>query len=163
MTAASFEYLITNAFGLENAKTKNMLKLNLYENFVEAEDKHRAQNNPGYDENLAFTFERLRLGIGAALIQVFATLTDDPGSPKVVELLLNALKTKNVEEIDKVMHDGVAIFENLYSDVFVNPTREKVLMLFEKNLEADSRASINAILREALSLLDEINFHSANE
>ena len=58
------------------------------------------------------------------------------------------------------MHEGVAIFENLYTDVFENPTREQVLALFEKNLEADSRASINEVLREALSLLDEINFHS---
>jgi hypothetical protein len=163
MTAASFEYLITTAFGLDNAQGKYLLKLNLYENFIEAEDNHRTENKPGYDENLAFTFERLRLGIGASLIQVFASLTDDPGSPKVVELLFKALKAKNVEEIDKVMHEGVAIFENLYSDVFINPAREKVLGLFEKNLEADSRPSINAILREALSLLDEINFSADHD
>ena len=139
MTAASFDYLIHNAFGEESARTKELLALNLYENFIEAENKHRAQNTDKYDENLAFSFERLRLGIGAALIQVFATLTDDPGSPKVVDLLFKGLKAKNVEEIDKTMHDGVAIFENLYADVFENPTREQVLALFEKNLEADSR------------------------
>jgi hypothetical protein len=159
MTASSFAYLIDNAFGPDDATGKKLLAMNLYETFVGAEDQHRSENKPGYDENLTFAFERLRLGIGAALIQIFARLTEDPGSPKVVDLLLNALKAKNVEEIDQIMHEGVGTFENLYSDVFIHPVREKVLTLFEKNLEADSRASINAILREALSLIDEIDFH----
>lgn len=160
MTTSSFSYLIDNAFGPDNATGKKLQDLHLYEAFIEAEDRHRSLNKPGYDENLTFAFERLRLGIGASLIQVFARLTEDPGSPKVVDLLLSALKAKNIEEIDKIMHEGVGTFENLYSDVFIHPTREKVLTLFEENLEADSRSSINAILRQALSLLDEIDFHA---
>lgn len=158
MSAASFEYLITNAFGPEDALGRKLMNKNLYEQFIAAEDKHRAQNKPGYDETLAFAFERLRLGVGAALIQIFVRLSENPESKEVVDLLFNALEAKSVEDIDKVMHQGVSAFDNLYADVFVNKDREDILALFEQTLEAENKAQLNGVLREALTLCDEIDW-----
>ena len=163
MSAASFEYLLENAFGQDDAVTKKILKKNLYENFIAAEDKHRQRINQDFDEDLAFAFERLRLGIGAALTQVFARLSENPDSKQVVELLLNALEAKSIEEIDKIMHEGVAAFDNLYADVFVNKDREDILALFEKNLEAENKAQLNGVLREGLALLDHIDWDHLSE
>ena len=163
MSAASFEYLLENAFGPENPLVSQIKKQNLYETFIAAEDEHRAKRPNEPDEKLALAFERLRLGIGAALIQVFARLSENPDSQKVVELFLKALNAKTTEEIDQIMHSEVEVFENLYTDVFVNKDREEVLALFEKNLEADSRAKLNAVLREGLALIDDIDWDHNNE
>src|SRR6478609_1459358 len=163
MSAASFEYLLNSAFGPEDAVGRKILNKNLYENFVVAEDKHREQNQPGYDEALALAFERLRLGIGAALIQVFVRLSENPESKEVVELLLTALEAKSVEDIDQIMHQGVSAFDNLYADVFVNQDRENILALFERNLEAENRAQINGVLRESLVLLDNVDWEHNND
>ena len=158
MSAASFEYLLENAFGAEDAIAKKILKKNLYENFIAAEEKHHKRNSQEFDEELAFAFERLRLGIGIALIQVFVRLSENPESKKVVDLLLKALETKSIEEIDKTMHEGVEAFDNLYSDVFVNKDREDILALFEKNLEAENKAQLNGVLREGQTMLDQIDW-----
>src|SRR6476619_7646219 len=112
MSAASFEYLLENAFGADNPVVSKIKKKNLYENFIAAEEKYRQRNKPGYDEELALAFEHLRLGIGAALIQVFVRLSENPESKQVVELLLQALEAKNTEGIDKIMHEGVSAFDN---------------------------------------------------
>jgi hypothetical protein len=158
MSSASFEYLLENAFGTENKTKDQILKLNLYERFIEAENKHMERNSKGPDEALAFAFERLRLGIGAALLFVFSRLSEVPESIKVVDLFMEALQSKSPKEIDQIMHNGVEVFENLYADVFVNHDREKVLALFERTLEAESKPEINAVLREALQLIDHIDF-----
>src|SRR5688572_7883514 len=163
MSAASFEYLLENAFGPDDAVTKKILKKNLYENFIAAEDNHRQRTSQEFDEELAFAFERLRLGIGVALIQVFVRLSENPESKQVVELLLNGLEAKSIEEIDKIMHDGVSAFDNLYTDVFVNKDREDILALFEKNLEAENKAQLNGVLREGLTLLDHIDWEHDKE
>ncbi len=163
MSAASFEYLLDNAFGPDSPVKKQLLNKNLYENFIAAEDKHRARTNAEFDEELAFAFERLRLGIGTALIQVFTRLSENPESKLVVELLLQALDAKSIEEIDQVMHNGVEAFDNLYTDVFVNKDRENMLALFEKNLEAENKAQLNGVLREALTLLDHIDWEQESD
>ncbi|KAA9325994.1 hypothetical protein [Adhaeribacter soli] len=163
MSAASFEYLLENAFGPDDAVTKKILNKNLYENFIAAEDKHRQRNSQEFDEDLAFAFERLRLGIGVALIQVFVRLSENPDSKQVVELLLHALEAKSIEEIDKIMHEGVSAFDNLYADVFVNKDREDMLALFERTLEAENKPQLNAVLREGLALLDHIDWDHLSE
>lgn len=163
MSAASFEYLLENAFGPDHAVTKLILNKNLYENFIAAEDKHRQRNSQEFDEELAFAFERLRIGIGIALIQVFVRLSENPESKQVVDLLLKALEAKSIEEIDKVMHEGVEAFDNLYTDVFVNKDREAILALFEKNLEAENKAQLNGVLREGLAQLDHIDWEHDSE
>ena len=163
MSAASFEYLLENAFGPEDPLVKKILNKNLYENFIAAEDKHRERNKQEYDEDLAFAFERLRLGIGAALISVFVRLSENPESRQVVDLLLKALEAKNIEEIDQTMHSGVEAFDNLYTDVFVNKDRENILALFERNLEAENKAQLNGVLRDGLALLDNIDWDHNND
>jgi hypothetical protein len=163
MSAASFEYLLENAFGPDDSVTKRILKKNLYENFIAAEDQHRQRTNQEFDEELAFAFERLRLGIGVALTQVFARLSENPESKQVVALLQQALEAKSIEEIDKIMHDGVAAFDNLYADVFVNKDREDILALFERNLEAENKAQLNAVLRDGLTLLDHIDWEHLSD
>lgn len=163
MSAASFEYLLENAFGPEDAVTKKILKKNLYENFIAAEDKHRQRTSQEFDEELAFAFERLRLGIGVALIQVFVRLSENPESKQVVDLLLQGLEAKSIEEIDKIMHDGVSAFDNLYTDVFVNKDREAILELFEKTLESENKAQLNGVLREGLAQLDHIDWDHDSE
>ncbi|MBK0402287.1 hypothetical protein I5M27_04780 [Adhaeribacter sp. BT258] len=163
MSAASFEYLLENAFGPDHALTKKIMQKNLYENFIAAEDKHRLRTSQDFDEELAFAFERLRLGIGVALIQVFVRLSENPESKQVVDLLLKALEAKSIEEIDKIMHEGVAAFDNLYTDVFVNKDREAILELFEKNLEAENKAQLNGVLRDGLAQLDHIDWDHDSE
>ena len=163
MSAASFEYLLENACGPDDAVTKKVLNKNLYENFIAAEEKHRLRTSTEFDEDLAFAFERLRLGIGVALIQVFVRLSENPESKQVVELILKALEAKSIEDIDRIMHEGVEAFDNLYTDVFVNKDRENILALFEKNLEAENKAQLNGVLREGLALLDHIDWEHDKE
>ena len=162
MSAGTFEYLVTNAFGPENPVTDQILKQNLYETFVEAENRHRDQQKRP-DEALSLAFERLRLGIGAALMQACARLSENPEAGKVVELLLKALKAKNIAEIDKTMHDGVEVFENLYTEVFVNNDRERIMALFEQVLEVETRAQLNAVLRDSLEAIDEVDWEPNND
>ena len=55
------------------------------------------------------------------------------------------------------MNDG-ASFDQLYHEIFVNETREHLLALFERTLDAASKQELYELILEGLELLQDIDF-----
>lgn len=112
---------------------------------------------------LAFRFERVRLGVAMSLLQLLADLGDHEDSRRVVDVLQRALRAGSVTDIDKTMHKEAATFERLYSNLYVNEEGEQLLHLFERTLDADSERAMDVIIQEALELAQELDFDREEE
>jgi len=155
MSEIKFETLIKKALpaGQENLFGKN--EAVVYKEFELAEARqrtHRGQTQPG--DNLHFKFEKVRIGVATALMQVFADMADDEDSRKVLEVLKQAAKGTSVAQIDAIINKNMKAFDNLYKDLFINDDGELLLELFQRTLQADSKSEIDQIINESLKFLD---------
>lgn len=108
--------------------------------------------------DLAFRFERVRLGVALALLRLLAELGDLEEARQVLDVLKNALQAPSVAGIDKAMQKGAATFDRLYANLYVNEDGEQVLHLFERTLDADTRALMDDVIAEALQLVPTLDF-----
>ncbi len=109
-------------------------------------------------EEVSFRFERLRLGLGIALMQLLTDLGGDEDSALVRDLLEEALEAKNVPKIDAIIQQKSHLFEELYTDLYVNPEAEEVLALFEDTLAAQSKDEADNIIDRALDVAQHLEF-----
>lgn len=112
------------------------------------------------EELVSYRFERLRLGLCIGLMQLLTDLGGDEDSAQVRDLLDSALFAKNVPEMDRVIQEKSNLFEELYTDLYVNPEAEDVLALFEETLAVSSKEEADAIIERALSLAQDLEFPS---
>ncbi|SHI57630.1 hypothetical protein SAMN02745146_1079 [Hymenobacter daecheongensis DSM 21074] len=108
--------------------------------------------------DIAFRFERVRLGVAMSLLKLLADLGDHDESRQVAEVLLKALNAKSVADIDATITRDAKLFEKLYTNLYVNEDGEQLLNLFERTLDADTRPLMDEVLREALALAGELDF-----
>ena len=108
--------------------------------------------------DLAYRFERVRLGVALALLRLLAELGDMDEARQVLDVLKNALQAPSVAGIDKAMQKGATTFDRLYANLYVNEDGEQVLHLFERTLDADTRLLMDDVIQEALQLVPTLDF-----
>lgn len=156
MSALAYEQLLREAFRTD-ADAARYLKepdTSAYATFEHADKA-----------DLAFRFERVRLGVAMSLMKLLADLGDHEESRRVLDVLHRALRARSVADIDATITREAKAFERLYTNLYVNEEGELLLQLFEHTLDADSKALMDAVITEALALIPELDFshHDADE
>ena len=157
MAETNFVLLLQKAFETENPDLFNVEPALIYKEFELAEKRLRSnqgQSNP--QDNLHFKFEKVRLGVATALMQVFSEMADDDDSRKVLEVLKRAARGTSTAQMDAIINKDIKAFDSLYKDLFINDEGEILLGLFERTLHADSKAELDQIIREGTIALDQI-------
>lgn len=114
-------------------------------------------------EEVSFRFERLRLGVGISLLQLLTDLGGDEESAQVRDLLQDALQAKNVKGIDEVIQKKSHLFEELYTDLYVNADAEHVLALFEETLNASTKDEMEDLIDRALEIAEDLEFDAEDD
>jgi len=113
--------------------------------------------------DLAFRFERVRLGVAMSLLKLLADLGDHEESRRVMEVLHKALRARSVADIDATITRDAKLFERLYTNLYVNDEGEQLLNLFERTLDADTKPLMDEIIEEALDLASELDFDASDD
>ncbi|GAA4315930.1 hypothetical protein [Nibribacter koreensis] len=160
MSALIYQQLLSQVFSEETASLHHRIS-SLYQELEEALQQAR----PGKlsQEMVSYRFERLRLGIGITLLQLLTDLGGDEDSAEVRDLLQDALDAANVQEIDKRIQKKGHLFEELYTDLYVNAEAEHVLSLFERTLESSTKEETDELLEEALELALDLEIQSGED
>jgi hypothetical protein len=112
---------------------------------------------------LAFRFERVRLGVAMSLMKLLADLGDHEESRRVLDVLHKALRARTVADIDATITRDAKLFERLYTNLYVNDEGELLLNLFERTLDADSQALMDEVVAEALEVAADLDFSHHDE
>lgn len=111
-----------------------------------------------------FRFERWRLGIAASLLHLVAQLGDFDLAGRASDVLHRALSTANSPaDIDQQIGREAKLFDQLYTNLYVNDEGEELLDLFARTLDADAPALLGAVQAEAVELARELDFEAAEE
>lgn len=162
MNAKSFALLLESAFAPEPAQVFAEPTEQVYLLLTQAIKAARQQQGKA-NEEVGFRFERVRLGVAIALIKAYSRLADNEGATDVLHLLLEAVKAKNTREIDKIIQKKIALFDNLYHEIFVNEEREHLLALFEQTLDATAKEELDELILEGLEAIQSIDFDAAQQ
>ncbi len=156
MSAKSFQLLLETAYDTENPQVFEEGAGNVYNKFEEVYRKSVHQDKPS--EELNYRFERVRLGMAIAFVKAYTRLADNETSIEALAVLQDAIKAKSTKEIDKIVQKKIAVFDNLYHEIFVNEEREQILGLFEATLDAGSKEELDDLMLDGLELLTTIDF-----
>ena len=110
-----------------------------------------------------FRFERVRLGVAMSLLKLLTDLGDHEESRRVLDVLHRALRARSVADIDATITREAKLFERLYTNLYVNDEGEQLLHLFERTLDADTQPMMDAVIKEALALAQELDFDAVDE
>ena len=157
MLASNFELLISRSLKSENPGLFDKSEGAVYKEFELAESWNRAdpaRAHPG--DNLHFKFEKVRLGVAIALMQLFYEMSEDENSGQILEALKLAAHATSIARMDAEINKKMKAFDKLYQDLYINEEGEMLLGLFERTLSADSKREVDDIIAEALKLLDYI-------
>lgn len=113
--------------------------------------------------DIAYRFERVRLGVAMSLMKLLSDLGDLEEARAVLDVLHRALKAPSVAAIDTTIQKDAAIFERLYTNLYVNEEGEQLLHLFERTLDADSQPLMDDVIRETLRLAPTLDFTHLTE
>jgi len=149
MSAPAYEQLLRQAFHTKEDAARFLTEPNLtaYAAFQQAAKA-----------DLAFRFERVRLGVAMALMKLLADLGDHEESRRVLDVLHKALGAKSVADIDATITRDAKLFERLYTNLYVNEDGEQLLNLFERTLDADTRQLMDEAIQDALEVAGELDF-----
>lgn len=162
MSAKNLQLLLETAYDSENPQVFEEGAANVYRKFEEEYRNYVKTNKP--TQELNFRFERVRLGMAIAFIKAYTRLADNETSIEALQVLQEALKAKSSKDIDKIVQKKIAVFDNLYHEIFVNEEREQILGLFEATLDAGAKEELDELMLEGLELLTSIDFeHHAQQ
>ncbi|WP_242927039.1 hypothetical protein [Pontibacter vulgaris] len=163
MSARSLELLLETAYAPEAPVALEGGAASVYQKFEQAFKASRLQKGNQASEELNYRFEILRLSVAIAFVKAFTRLADNENTKEVLDLLLQAIKAKNTREIDKIVQKKIALFDNLYHEIFVNAQREEILGLFERTLDAGSKEELDELIMEGLELLQDVDFDRTHD
>jgi hypothetical protein len=156
MLASDFELLLQRALHTPQPDIFDKPVTLIFKNFDLAESRVR-KGGPVTNE-VHFAFEKIRLGVAIALMQIFTDLGGGEVSEKVAGILKRAAKASNINQIDTIIQKENKIFDKLFQDLYTNLEGELILDLFARTLEADSRHEMNQIVKETLQALENLEF-----
>ncbi|WP_210463955.1 hypothetical protein [Rufibacter roseolus] len=160
MSDSLYQQLLDQVFGLEPVDLRteiSPLYLELEKALQEARPGRKSQ------EEVSYRFERLRLGLGISLLQLLTDLGGDDESAQVRDLLQEALQASTVKGIDTVVQQKSYLFEELYTDLYVNADAEHILALFEETLNASSKEEIDDLLDRSLEIAEDLEFQGEED
>lgn len=156
MLASDFELLLQRALHTPQPDLFDKPVTVIFKNFDQAES--RIQKGGPVNNELHFAFEKIRLGVATALMQIFTDLGGGEVSEKVLAVLKKAAKATSIGQIDAIIQKENKVFEKLFQDLYTNTEGELILDLFARTLEADSRREMGQIVKETLQALGNLEF-----
>ncbi len=156
MLASDFELLLQQALPTDQPPLFDKPVSAVFAAFDQAETRFR--KNGAATPELHFAFERLRLGIAVALMQIFTDLGGDEASRTVLSVLKKAARATSTAQIDNIIQKESKAFDKLFQNLYTNTEGELILDLFARTLEADSRAEMTQIVKEALKIYPTLEF-----
>jgi hypothetical protein len=111
-----------------------------------------------------FRFEQWRLGVAASLLRLLADLGDHDEARRAADVLHRALNTaKSPQDIDKQIGKENKLFEQIYTNLYVNDEGEALLDLFARTLDADAPDLLAQVEAEAVDLARGLDFEREPE
>ncbi|RZL11305.1 MAG: hypothetical protein EOO62_12450 [Hymenobacter sp.] len=111
-----------------------------------------------------FRFEQWRLGVATILLRMLADLGEHEEARRAADVLHRALNTaQSPADIDKQIHKENKLFEQIYTNLYVNDEGEALLDLFARTLDADAPDLLAQIEYEAVDLARELDFEARHE
>ncbi|WP_223651719.1 hypothetical protein [Hymenobacter psoromatis] len=106
-----------------------------------------------------FRFEQWRLGVASALLRLLADLGDHEEARRAADVLHRALSTaQSPADIDQQISKENKLFDQIYTNLYVNDEGEALLDLFARTLDADAPALLAAVQAEAVDLARALDF-----
>ena len=161
MLGSEFALLLQKALHTTQPAVFDKPVLVVFDTFDKAEQQFTKSRK--VTGELHFYFEKIRLGVAIALMQIFMDLGGDETSSKVLEVLKKAAKAPGVAQIDAIIQKESKIFDKLFQNLYTNTEGEMILDLFARTLEADSRKEMNQIVKETLQALENLDFPEEEE
>lgn len=162
MSESNFEILIKRALQTQDPDLFESSEAVIYKEFELTEARYKA-NPAAAGNNLHYKFEKVRLGVAIALMQVFSDMADDDESRKVLQVLKEAARATSIAQIDAIITKNMKAFDKLYQDLFINEEGQMLLELFERTLQADSKNEIDGIISECLKVVDFIRDQESHQ
>jgi len=107
----------------------------------------------------SFRFEQWRLGVAASLLRLLGDLGDHDDARRAADVLHRALETaRSPQDIDKQIGKENKLFEQIYTNLYVNDEGEALLDLFARTLDADAPDLLAQVEAEAVDLARELDF-----
>ncbi len=107
----------------------------------------------------SFRFEQWRLGVATSLLRLLADLGDHDAARRAADVLHRALNTaRSPQDIDKQIGKENKLFEQIYTDLYVNDEGEALLDLFARTLDADAPDLLAQVETEAVDLARSLDF-----
>ncbi|WP_162053435.1 hypothetical protein [Pontibacter pamirensis] len=162
MSARASELLLQTAYESEQLPVPPEETGSIYNDF---EKTYKASiTSPGKaTEELNYCFERLRLLLAIAFVKAFTRLSNNEKSKEALDVLQEALQARSTKEIDKVIQKKIAVFDQLYHEMFVNEQRDQILHLFEQTLDAGTKEELDEIIFGGVALLQEVDWEANEE
>lgn len=111
-----------------------------------------------------FRFEQWRLGVAASLLRLLADLGDHDEARRAADVLHRALNTaQSPPDIDKQIGKENKLFEQIYTNLYVNDEGEALLDLFARTLDADAPDLLAQVQQEAVDLARELDFERPDD
>jgi hypothetical protein len=112
----------------------------------------------------SFRFEQWRLGVAMSLLRLLGDLGDHDEARRAADVLHKALNTaKSPQDIDKQIGKENKLFEQIYTNIYVNDEGEALLDLFARTLDADAPDLLAQVEDEAVELARSLDFEAENE
>lgn len=106
-----------------------------------------------------FRFEQWRLGVAMSLLRLLGDLGDHDEARRAAAVLHKALSTaQSPQDIDKQIGKENKLFDQIYTNLYVNEEGEALLDLFARTLDADAPDFLGQVEAEAVDLARELDF-----
>ncbi|MGI4874994.1 MAG: hypothetical protein ACRYFX_27885 [Janthinobacterium lividum] len=111
-----------------------------------------------------FRFEQWRLGVAASLLRLLADLGDHDEARRAAAVLHRALSTaRSPQDIDQQIGREAKLFDQVYTNLYVNDEGEALLDLFARTLDADAPELLAQVEAEAVELARGLDFEREDE
>ena len=106
-----------------------------------------------------YRFELWRLGVALSLLRLLGELGDHDEARRAADVLHRAQNTaRSPREIDDQIGREAKLFDQIYTNLYVNDQGEALLDLFARTLDADAPARLAETQAEALALARTLDF-----
>lgn len=106
-----------------------------------------------------FRFEQWRLGVAMSLLRLLGDLGDHDEARRAAAVLHKALSTaRSPQDIDQQIGRENKLFDQIYTNLYVNEEGEALLDLFARTLDADAPDFLGQVETEAVDLARELDF-----